>query len=149
MADSSDVLLKLSEQKWAEIKQAEDQRASLTNIILLITSAVVGVFTQKGLDRKGLPLSILLIYLGVYGIVVGRKYRERIHYALSIIKLYRNRLDELHPDAEIEDRRLKAKEFHDKLHPLTIKINPNHLWIVLYASIVIVGAILAIMMLKR
>ena len=149
MADTSDVLLKLNEQKWAEVKQSEDQRAVLTNVILLIASAIVGVFTQKGLDRNGLPLSILLIYLGIYGIIVARKYRERIHYALSIIKLYRDRLNELHPDAEIEERRLKAKELHDKLHPLIIKINPNNLWIILFASIALTGTILTFIILKR
>ena len=52
MADSTDVLLKLCEQRWVEVKQAEDQRSALSNIILLIASAIVGIFTQKGLDRN-------------------------------------------------------------------------------------------------
>ncbi|MCC5627270.1 hypothetical protein LC613_03450 [Nostoc sphaeroides CHAB 2801] len=34
MADSTDVLLKLSEQRWAEVKQAEDQRSALNTVQL-------------------------------------------------------------------------------------------------------------------
>ncbi|MEH2171204.1 MAG: hypothetical protein V7K41_32020 [Nostoc sp.] len=148
MADSTDVLLKLSEQRWAEVKQAEDQRSALSNIILLIASAIVGIFTQKGLDRNNLPLSLLLIFLGIYGAIGSRKYRERIHYSLSILKLYRNRLNELHPDAQIEERRIQAKEFHEKLHPLMTKFYPNHLWVTLHISIAIAGTILTISILR-
>lgn len=148
MADSTDVLLKLYEQRWAEVKQAEDQRSALSNIILLIASAIVGIFTQKGLDRNNLPLSLLLIFLGIYGAIVSRKYRERIHYSLSILKLYRNRLNELHPDAQIEERRIQAKEFHQKRHPLMIKLHPNYLWVALHISIAIAGCILSIFILS-
>lgn len=144
MADSTDVLLKLCEQRWAEVKQAEDQRSALSNIILLIASAVVGIFTQKGLDRNNLPLSLLLIFLGVYGAIGARKYRERIHYSLSIIKLYRDKLDKLYPDAQIEELRIQAKEFHEKRHPFMTKIYPNQLWVALHTSIAIAGCILTI-----
>ncbi|HEY9748366.1 MAG TPA: hypothetical protein V6C63_06800 [Allocoleopsis sp.] len=147
MADSTDVLLKLCEQRWAEVKQAEDQRSALSNIILLIASAIVGIFTQKGLDSNNLPLSLLLIFLGIYGAIGSRKYRERIHYSLSILKLYRDRLNELYPDAQIEERRIQAKEFHEKRHPFMTKIYPNQLWVVLHTSIAIAGCILTIFIL--
>ncbi|MBD2104681.1 hypothetical protein [Leptolyngbya sp. FACHB-261] len=148
MADSTDVLLKLCEQRWAEVKQAEDQRSALSNIILLIASAIVGVFTQKGLDRNNLPLSLLLIFLGIYGAIGSRKYRERIHYSLSILKLYRDKLDELYPDAQIEKLRIQAKDFHEKRHPLMTKIYPHQLWVALHISIAIAGLILTIIVLR-
>jgi hypothetical protein len=148
MADSTDVLLKLCEQRWAEVKQAEDQRSALSNIILLIASAIVGIFTQQGLDRNNLPLSLLLIFLGVYGAIGVRKYRERIHYSLSIIKLYRDKLDKLYPDAQIEALRIQAKEFHEKRHPFMTKIYPNQLWVALHTSIAIAGCILTIFILS-
>jgi hypothetical protein len=148
MADSTDVLLKLCETRWAEVKQAEDQRSALSNIILLIASAIVGIFTQKGLDRGSLPLALLLIFLGIYGAISSRKYRERIHYSLSILKLYRDHLNELYPDVQIEERRLQAKEFHEKRHPFMTKISPNHLWVALHISIAIAGCILTIFILS-
>jgi hypothetical protein len=40
MANDTDVLLKLCEEHWTEMRHIEDQRATITNIVIIITSAV-------------------------------------------------------------------------------------------------------------
>jgi hypothetical protein len=112
MADTTDVLLKFCEQQWMEAKQAEDQRATFTNIILLISSAVVGVMAQKGLTQSMIPLSILLIVLGIFGAIVSRKLYERHQFHIARLKNWRRRINELHPEARLEILKKEAVDNH-------------------------------------
>ena len=71
MADDTDVLLEFCKLNWEEIRHIENQRATLANLIIIIASAIVGLAVQQGLTRSFLPLIVLMILLGVYGIIVG------------------------------------------------------------------------------
>ena len=73
MADETDVLLQLCNNEWEQSRHTEDQRATITNIILLIASVILGVVVQRGAQPEVLPLSILLIVLGIYGAVATRE----------------------------------------------------------------------------
>jgi hypothetical protein len=77
MADTTDVLLHTMEQSWTQARQAEDQRAFLTNLIVLIAAADYGVLTQTGF----VPLTMALIILDLYGAIASEKFYERYrHY---------------------------------------------------------------------
>ncbi|MDQ3009344.1 MAG: hypothetical protein M3X11_01370 [Acidobacteriota bacterium] len=144
MADATDVLLKFCEQQWTEAKQSEDQRATFTNIILLIASAVVGVIAQKGMSKGMLPISILLILLGIFGAVVSRKLYERHQFHIARLRGWRGRVMELHPDAQLDDLKKLAVEMHDKAFPVMSSVRLNHLWIILHATVAMAGVILTI-----
>jgi len=63
----ADILFKLYEEQWTQVRHLEDQRATVTNLIVVIASAILGFIVQQGLSIEILPVSLLLIVLGVYG----------------------------------------------------------------------------------
>ncbi len=144
MADKTDVLLKFCDYNWAQVKQAEDQRVSFSNMILLISSAVIGLIAQKGFSKSMVLLSILLMLLGVFGILVSRKYQERIRYHLFVFNGLRAKIDGLHEDVGLEKLRVETKEIHSSIYPLTSKIRPGYLWVSLHSTIATAGLVITI-----
>lgn len=142
MADATDILLQLSADEWAQARQSEDQRATITNILLLIASALVGFISQRGLVIETLPVTILLILLGIYGAIVSEKLYETFWFHVTRASYYRRRLDELKSTAQI----LKLNELADTKHtqefPRMKKIRLHRLWLILHTSIAIAGLIL-------
>jgi uncharacterized membrane protein YeaQ/YmgE (transglycosylase-associated protein family) len=145
MADTTDVLLKFCEQQWTEAKQSEDQRATFTNIILLIASAVVGVIAQKGVSKGMLPLSILLIVLGLFGAMVPRKLYERHQFHIHRLQNWRKRITELHPDSFLEELKNEAVATHKKEFPISSRLRLNYLWVILHLLIAFAGSILTVL----
>jgi hypothetical protein len=77
-----DVLLKLYDEQWTQVRHLENQRATVTNLIVVIASAIIGLIVQQGLSVEILPVSLLLIVLGVYGALSCDNYYERIQVCL-------------------------------------------------------------------
>lgn len=48
MADDSDVLIKFCEEQEAQARQSENQRATVSNLIVTIASAITGFIVQIG-----------------------------------------------------------------------------------------------------
>ena len=149
MADDTQVLIEFCKQCWVEAKQSEDQRATLTNIILGVASAVTVLIAQKGLAKDTLPLSILLIVLGIYGAVASEKLYERHQMHSTRASVYRERLDELHPNAQVIVRRSEALKRHDPNFPRLSKIRLHYLWLTLHLIIALAGLILTIIIIVK
>jgi len=77
VADEKDVLLQLYSEERAQARQSEDQRATLTNLILLMSGGGLAFIAALPLRKSSLAISIDLIVLGVYGAITTRKYFER------------------------------------------------------------------------
>jgi hypothetical protein len=65
-----------------QLRQSENQRAMLTNYILVIVAAISGFVVQQHFEPRALPLSALIIIIGFYGAVATAKYHERADYHL-------------------------------------------------------------------
>lgn len=102
MADDTDALLKIYEEQWAQARHLEDRRSTITNIVLLIATAVFGFIFQRSLSLQTLPLTILLIALGIYGAVASEKLYERAQFHLERVRYLHKRIDELHPNAQLK-----------------------------------------------
>ena len=115
MADTTDTLLAMFETEMSLAKQAEDQRATFTNLILIIASVILGLIPNSGgIIRANLPMTILLIVLGLYGAVVSQKLYERHRFHYGRARYYRRKINELIPDAEIRKLMDDAEEDHKK-----------------------------------
>jgi uncharacterized membrane protein len=71
------ILLRYCEENWAQARQSEDQRATITNFILTIAAATIAFIAQKELSSEALPMSVFLILLGSFGCFMTYKYYER------------------------------------------------------------------------
>ncbi len=144
MPDDTDVLLKLYEVQFSYLKQLEDQRAQITNMLLLITSVVIGFIAQKGPELDTLPLTILLIVLGTYGAIISEKLYERFGFFRERIDAVERKLEKLHPGAEIIKLWQEANQMNAKAFPRLNKVRLHRLWLLLHLGIAAAGVILTV-----
>src|SRR5437868_4603714 len=91
-----DVLWKMYEENVTEGRHHETQRATVTNLVIAIAAAVLGLVTyDKAITHLDLPLTIFLVFLGVFGAAFSSKYYERFRLHMKRAKKYRNALDKL------------------------------------------------------
>lgn len=149
MPDDTELLIEFCKQSWADAKQSEDQRATLTNIILTVASAVIALIVQKGLTKDTIPLSIFLIVLGIYGGIASEKLYERHQMHIERGRAYRDEICELRPNAPIQTARNQADIKHKSKFPKLSKIRLHYLWLTLHVLITLTGLILCVMIIAR
>jgi hypothetical protein len=144
MTDDSEVLLRFFDEDWRHVRQSENQRTAFTNIILLIASAVFGFLTQYGLTRNTLPLTVLLIVLGIFGGIASEKLYERSKLHMELAWAWRRRLYELHPDIQLDRLKGEAEDLHRKRFPRLFGLRLHLVWLTLQLSIAVAGIILTV-----
>lgn len=149
MPDDTDVLLFFCNEYWEEIRHTENQRATLTNLIILIASAVLGLFVQWGLSKAFIPLAILLILLGLYGAAITLKLYERYNFLQNRLYLFYNKINDLHPNAEFLKLRADADAKHKEQFPKLSRMRVHQLWLTIHAAISIAGIVITILILYR
>lgn len=147
MADDTDILLQLCSNEWEQSRHLEEQRATITNIILLIASVILGFVAQKGTGYELLPLTILLIVLGVYGAIATEKLYERYTFHSERARHYLKRIDELHPTAQVWALRSQADAKHSAEAKRLVKLRLHALWTSLHVGISITGLVLTALIL--
>jgi hypothetical protein len=60
-----------------QFRQSENQRAVLTNFVLVIAAALSGFIVELHFELRTLPLSVLIVVIGWYGALAAAKYHER------------------------------------------------------------------------
>lgn len=148
MADTSDVLLKMIEEGWSLAKQSEDQRATMTNYIIVISAAIFGFIMNKGIAKEVWPLSVLLVMLGIYGAIISAKLYERFKLHEHIVIKIIQRLDELHPDAQLQQLVRAAEKEHNTKFRL-VRLRLNWLWLVLHITIALLGVAITVIAVIR
>jgi hypothetical protein len=142
MTETTEILVHIMEQQLSQAKQSEDQRANITNTIVLIAAAIQGGLTQTGFTKNALPLTIILIVIGVFGIVATVKLYERFRYHYEVTRQVRQKLETLVPDTAIRACMDAAWQEHKKKHPVTAtKIRLYAIWSALHILIVVLGII--------
>ena len=144
MTSDSDVLMRFFDEDWRQVRQSEDQRTAFSNIVLLIASAVYGYLTQHGLMADTLPLTILLIVLGLYGGIASEKLYERSKLHMEFAWAWRDRLNELHPEIGVEQLRARAEAINHDRFPRLHKLHLHHVWLALDLAIALSGIIMTI-----
>jgi hypothetical protein len=141
VTSDTDVLLRFFDEDWRQVRQSEDQRTAFSNIVLLIASAVFGYLTQHGLSRDMLPLTIFLIVLGIFGGLASEKLYERSKLHMELAWAWRDKLNELHPEINIDQLKEKAEAINHERFPRLHKLHLHHVWLALDLAIAIAGII--------
>jgi hypothetical protein len=139
MADDTDVLIKYCDDTRQEMRHIENQRATITNMIIVISSFIVGYLAQRPLDLAMLPISLIMVFLGIYGIVITSKLYERHQFAQNRIDHWTKHIDKLHPKSNLLKLRSGADQEHAVQFPKMSKVKLNRLWIILHLTIMLVG----------
>jgi hypothetical protein len=139
-----DVLLKLYEEQWTQVRHLENQRATVTNLIVVIASAILGFIVQQGLSVEIIPVSLLLIVLGIYGALTSEKYYERIQLCIKRSTVFRDQVDKTYPKMNLAQIMKEFNVQHKERFPRLSKISLRSLWFSLHLAIALGGLTLSV-----
>ena len=145
MDDQKDILLCMYQEHLKQARHQDNQRSTMANLILIISSGLLGFITfDKILNITDLPLAIFLFLLGLYGAVFSAKYYERykLHYERS--RKVREQIDRIFNQIEISILQKKADLKTKEVYPVIFDLRLYWLWISLMLIISIVGLGLAL-----
>ena len=140
-----DILLEMSYKEWEQARHLENQRATITNLVLLVAFAALGYISDTGLSIQSLPITIGLIALGIYGAVASEKLYERNQFHIERARFLRRKVYVLRPDAQIGELRDQADTVHESKFPRLSQIRLHHIWLALHLSISFTGVVLAVL----
>jgi hypothetical protein len=106
---------------------------------ILISSVIIGYIAQQKLEFALIPISSILIFLGIYGVVFTSKLYERHRFAQSRIDHWTKQIDKLQPKSNLLKLRAVADKEHASQFPRMSKVRLNRLWMMLHAFIMLVG----------
>lgn len=143
MEFSEDAVLAYWKEHREQLRQSETQRSTLTNLLLVITAALSALIVQQKFSSEMIPLSALIVTLGVYGAISVAKYYERASYHLAQARALTSVLvsaDVLGSRDALEAKRQEHYASFPRLHRLRL----HHLWVILHIAVSVYGAVLLI-----
>ncbi len=140
MEAKHEILLEFYKKHENSMLNHESQRASMTNIILTISTILTAVITTVDVSLEKIILSVLLLILGLFGSIFSIKHYERFSWHLFCSRLYKEKIHEDFPDTNIDKNlaRKKIKERFGWIH----KSRLYKYWISIQIIISIIGLIL-------
>ncbi|MEU6470697.1 hypothetical protein ABZ927_22960 [Streptomyces massasporeus] len=149
MADDVEVLLQMYQEQHNQARQLETQRATLSNLIIVVASAALGFTAQHGLEMIMLIVTLPLVALGGYGALACLKYHERSVLHHRAARRFSLRIEERLPSLLINDGWAELHEQQLLRFPKIFKIRLYALWITLHIGVAVSGAILSVAILVR
>jgi len=135
----TEIILNDMERQWSQAKQSEDQRATLSNFIVVIALAAQGFVVDKDFPKRALAVAIIITLLGIFGALASAKYYERFRLSMTRVGRLRERLDAMHPNLKLDETEAIADGKHASRHPLLRRIRLNFLWRLLMLGIAALG----------
>lgn len=143
LPETLEALRIMFEEQRTQARYLGTQRATVSNLLLTITVAILALIGHLKFQLSSLPLAIFLIFIGIYGCLVFRKLYERTRFHLLRSSYYSKKIDKLFPEAEILKIKLESDKEHSKIFPKLEKIGLNHVWIILNILMVVLGIVCA------
>jgi hypothetical protein len=128
------------EENWLLARQAEEKRATIAHIALILAFLILGALFLTGSPF----LPFLLIFLGLYGLLTTAKLYERSQYHILRARKIRARLGELCPDAQLEMLYQSAEETHEARYPRLVRVRLSAIWQGMYIAFLVLGTVLSL-----
>jgi uncharacterized membrane protein YidH (DUF202 family) len=145
MPDKVEVLLDLYNEHCDWERHHENQRSSVTSILIAVAAGILGVVTFDGhINIIDVPLTSFLIILGCFGALFSAKQYNRFTQHQERANKIREALDTFMPDAKILKLRNDADEKSKKKNLIISKMRLHHFWNTLHILIALIGAILTL-----
>lgn len=145
MTAPEDAVLAYWNENRAQFRQSESQRAVLTNYVLAIAAAISGLVVQQHFRLLTLPLSIMVVLIGLYGALAAAKYHERANYHLTQARALTQVLVQ---SGDIPDNRAvlsQARTKHSEEYPRLYRLRLHWLWTGLHLGIAAYGLVLIVL----
>ena len=134
---------------WAEqraqLRQSESQRAVLTNYVLAVAAALSGLVVQQRFRVQTLPLSVLVVLIGLYGALAAAKYHERANYHLAQARALTRALVQSGDLPDNEALLDRSRDEHARKYPRLYRIRLHWLWTGLQLGVAAYGLVLVVL----
>ena len=146
MDEKIEILLRFYEIQMGRGKHTEDQRASATNLTMLIAFGIITFFQTQTDITVQIVLAATIIFLGLYGALISYKLYERYMHHTQEAITFVHEIDSLVKGLDImsiveKSEGIHAKEFSPKW---LIKFRLYSAWIGINILIAVVGIFLLI-----
>ena len=111
----------------------------LTNYVLVIAAAISGFVVQQRFKPRTLPLSALIIVIGLYGAVAVAKYHERADYHLLQARALTRVLVDTGALADHDAVLEEFRQAHYRKYPRLHRLRLNRLWIGMHLGVAAYG----------
>jgi hypothetical protein len=141
--DKEEFLWRMVNEHMTQARHQETLRSSMTTLLVTLSGAIVAFVTfDKGLTSVDLPPSVLLLFLGVFGVFFSAKHYERFNFHIARVRAYRRALEECLPNIAGKELRENADKYHEERFPTIVKLRQHWLWLVLHSVNALIGVIL-------
>lgn len=144
MTAPEDAVLAYWNENRAQFRQSESQRAVLTNYVLAIAAAISGLVVQQHFKLLTLPLSILVVLIGLYGALAAAKYHERANYHLSQARALTQALVKSKDLPDNDPILSQYRTQHYQEYPRLSRLRLHWLWTGLHLGVAAYGLVLVI-----
>lgn len=144
-----EILLKIYETRYVLAKQAEDQRAAMSNFLITIAAVMFAFISQQGFSRKTIPISLLTVFLGLFGLFMSAKYSQHYLKNSTVARSIKDRISQLCPEAQLSEIERKALDESADRSPFFSKVPTLYLWSALHISICLVGGLCVLLALLQ
>lgn len=123
------------------IRHYEEMRFKLSQVILIITSVLIG-FSKSDLihNKPVFLLSIIVIALGAFGIFSTVKYSERADRHAALARRFRRMTSEVLSDTSTMELSYKDEVAeHDRHSPIVKNWRVRYFWVLLHAFVIMTG----------
>jgi hypothetical protein len=150
MTDKYDLLWNIYQEHCNWERHHENQRSSVTNILIAVAAGVLGIIALDGkLAPTDLPLTIFLIIQGVFGSIFVAKQYERFARHQRLANKYRQELNDGYLDAKIVQLRKEGDLEQERQYKYLSKLRLHQLWVYLHLSFAIFGLVLTIIIIGQ
>jgi hypothetical protein len=149
MSETADTVLAYWLEHRQQLRQSENQRATLTNYILVIVAAITGFIVQQGMKVGTIPLSVFIMAMGGYGAIAVAKYHERATYHLSQARALTQTLVDIGALPDNKTKLDATRQTHYAKYRLLRRVRLHSLWTGLHIGIALYGASLLTVTLTR
>lgn len=128
------------------MRHIENQRATVSNLIIIVASAITGFIVQKSLIIDIFALTVFLVVLGIFGAIWSLKLYERHQFCQTRLNHIYKRIDKL-TNIRIQELREISDTEHRKKFRKMAKLRLHYLWRGLHIWILLIGCIFTLIIL--
>jgi hypothetical protein len=144
MAVTDDALVAYWKEHREQLRQSESQRAVLTNFVLVITAAISALVAQQRFNVRTLPVSVLVILIGLYGALAAAKYHERAEYHLMQARTLTRVLVDAGLLTDSRAALQASRDIHYSKYPKLSRLRLHWLWTGLNIGVAVYGVTLVV-----
>lgn len=141
--DNKSVILEYWKDQRAQARHTETQRATFTNIILIVAAALLGLVANTGFRESSLALTVTIIFLGLFGAATSAKYYERYNVHIEQAIRFSEVLSAQQQEYDYEKILGPIRIDHDSRNRLA-RLRLNKLWIAFHLIVALIGFAMSI-----